>query len=291
MAMQPRVKTGELPICTMPPVPDWAPLRGTYNRLTYDIAFTSRWWSYGRVENRFRKMHLNLAPLSPRGYMRLHAGTPSVTTISRHVIPRPRDWAGHHHLTGFLFYEHEGWRPPDDLLDFISAGAKPVYIGFGSIHDDRPLETTRLIFEALQRSNQRAVLHSGWSDLGRTDLPETVYRLDYAPHSWLFPQMAAVVHHAGAGTAAAALRAGVPSVTIPHSGDQLFWARRLHQLEVGTQPLARGQLNAVELAERISRAISAPRLRVGAADLGEKIRAEDGAGRAVAAIDELLRKT
>jgi UDP:flavonoid glycosyltransferase YjiC (YdhE family) len=290
MAMQPRFKTGEMPISTMPALPDWAPLRESYNRLTYYLAYTSRWWSYGRIENRFRRKHLKLSPLSPRDYWQMHARTPSITLVSRYVIPRPQDWDEHHRLTGFLFYDDNDWRPPSDLLDFIAAGKKPVFVGFGSMHDDQPLETTCLILEALERSNQRAVLQRGWADLGQVDLPVNVYRLDYAPHSWLFPKMAAVVHHAGAGTSAAALRAGVPSVPIPHSGDQFFWARRLHQLGAGTQSLPRGQLKVVGLASRITNAIADSQLKRAAADLGDKIRTEDGIARTISAIAEVLRK-
>jgi sterol 3beta-glucosyltransferase len=291
MAMQPRFKTGETPISTMPALPDWVPFQEFYNRLSYDAAYTSRWWSYGWMENRFRRKHLNLAPLSPRDDWQLHARTPSITLISRHVMPRPQDWGEHHHLTGYLFYDDHNWRPPSDLLEFIAAGEKPVYVGFGSMHADQPLETTRLILEALQRSSQRVVLHRGWASLGQIDLPDWVYRLDYAPHTWLFPRMAAVVHHAGAGTSAAALRAGVPSVPIPHSGDQFSWARRLHRLGAGTQPLPRSKLNAVELADRILTAIADSRLRKKAAKLSDKIRAEDGAARTVSAIDEVLQTT
>jgi UDP:flavonoid glycosyltransferase YjiC (YdhE family) len=220
----------------------------------------------------------------------MHARTPSITLVSRYVIPRPQDWDEHHRLTGFLFYDDNDWRPPSDLLDFIAAGKKPVFVGFGSMHDDQPLETTCLILEALERSNQRAVLQRGWADLGQVDLPVNVYRLDYAPHSWLFPKMAAVVHHAGAGTSAAALRAGVPSVPIPHSGDQFFWARRLHQLGAGTQSLPRGQLKVVGLASRITNAIADSQLKRAAADLGDKIRTEDGIARTISAIAEVLRK-
>lgn len=147
-----------------------------------------------------------------------------------------------------------------------------------------------MILDALEYAHQRAVLYKGRANLGQFDLPDTVYLLDYAPHSWLFPRMAAVVHHAGAGTSAAALRAGVPSVPIPHSGDQPFWARRLYQIGAGTKPLRRNRLSAVDLAERIMSAIRDFQLRSQAADLAARISGEDSTGRTDSVFNDLFQK-
>lgn len=289
LANQPQIRTGALPVSTMPDLPGWAPFRGAYNWLSYDLAHYLRWFSYVRGLNSLRKTFLKLAPLSRRGYLDLLDRTPSITLVSPQVIPRPADWQNRHQITGFLYYDDDGWRPPADLGEFIRAGEPPVYVGFGSMHARHPDKTTRLILEALERAHCRAVLYEGWAGLGKVDLPATVYLLDYAPHSWLFPRMAAVVHHAGAGTSAAALRAGVPSVPIPHSGDQPFWARKLYQLGAAANPLPRGRLNALDLARLITRAVGDWQLRVRAAELAEGISREDGAGRTVAAIHDLLQ--
>lgn len=291
LAQQPGIKTRAMPIATMPALPEWAPFRGIYNLLTYRWAHSLRWFSYVRQVNSLRETHLDLAPLSLDGYLDLLDRTPSITLVSPHVVPRPPDWPARHHLTGFLFYDDEDWRPPPELEGFIQAGEAPVYAGFGSMHARHPAKTTRLILDALQHARRRAVLYKGWAGLGQSDLPDTVYLLDYAPHSWLFPRMAAVVHHAGAGTSAAALRAGVPSVPVPHSGDQLFWARRLYQIGAGARPLPRDRLSALGLAERITDAVQDSQLRSQAAELGSRISAEDGAGRTVAAINAVLQKS
>jgi sterol 3beta-glucosyltransferase len=289
LANQPQIRTGALPISTMPELPGWMPFRGTYNLLSYDLAHYLRWFFYVHQLNSLRKTHLNLAPLSPRGYLDLLDRTPSITLVSPNVVLRPADWQDHHRLTGFLFYDDD-WRPPADLEAFIQAGEAPVYVGFGSMHDHHPNKTTRLILEALEHAHRRAVIYEGWANLGNVKLPDTVYRLDYAPHSWLFPRMVAVVHHAGAGTSAAALRAGVPSVPIPHSGDQRFWARKLFQIGAGTKPLPRDRLTAVDLGERIASAVRDSQLRSRAADLAARICAEDTTGRTVSAIHDVLQK-
>lgn len=291
MALQPNIRTSAMPISTMPELPAWAPSQGIYNLLTYEAGLRLRWWSYGRAGNRLRTTRLDVPPLSAGDYVDLFERTPSVTMISPHVVPRPSDWADHHRMTGFLFYDDARWAPPVELMNFIQAGPPPVYVGFGSLHDPRPADTTRLIVDALQISGQRAVLLSGWGGLGRIELPESVYRLSYAPHGWLFPRMAAVVHHGGAGTSAAALRAGVPSIPVPHSGDQGFWGHRLRNLGAATDPLPRSRLNAESLAERITAAVATLRLRTRAAEIGSLIRKEDGLGVTVSALEDLLHHT
>jgi sterol 3beta-glucosyltransferase len=288
MALQPIIPTRQWAIPTMPEAPAWFPLEETYNGLTFRLSLRLRWWLYGRSVNSSRRTQLHLGPLSGRDYLDLVQRTPSVTLVSQHVIPRPGDWGDRHRMTGFVFHDDPEWSPPAGLVDFIQDGSPPVYVGFGSMHDSRPADTTRKIVDALGRSGQRAVLYTGWAGLGLEELPGSIYCLDYAPHGWLFPRMAAIVHHAGAGTSAAALRAGVPSVPIPHSGDQDFWARRLIQLGAGTVPLPRSRLSAGGLANRIARAVRDPELRSRAAEFRQLIRQEDGVARTISALEALL---
>ncbi len=177
------------------------------------------------------------------------------------------------HITGYWFLEEEaGWQPPQALLDFLQAGKPPIYVGFGSVGDATLAEQkTRMVLAALKQSGQRAVLVTEWNALTRVDgLP------DSAPHAWLFPRMAAVVHHGGAGTAAAGFRAGVPSVILPYGNDQFAWGLRAYELGVGVQPLSQKRLTAEKLSAAITAALQPP-LQAAASQLGEKIRAERGA--------------
>jgi sterol 3beta-glucosyltransferase len=116
--------------------------------------------------------------------------------------------------------EAPDWTPPPALQNFLQSGSPPVYIGFESMGSRNPEETADLILQAIALTGQRAILQSGWG--GKTDLPDTVFIVDSISHSWLFPRVAAVVHHGGAGTTAAGLRAGVPAIVIPFFGDQPF---------------------------------------------------------------------
>jgi sterol 3beta-glucosyltransferase len=205
---------------------------------------------------------------------------------SRHVLPRPHDWDENTHVTGYWFLDAPAeWAPPADLVAFLEAGEPPVYIGFGSMGGRNPEEAGAIALEALALSGQRGVLASGWGGLNLSTLPETVHLLSSIPHTWLFPRMAAVVHHGGAGTTAAGLGAGVPSIIVPFGGDQPFWGKRVVDLGVGPAPIPRKKLTGKGLATAIREAVTNDAMRNKANRLGAQIRAEDGIGNAVAAIE------
>lgn len=174
---------------------------------------------------------------------------------------------------------------------FLESGPPAVYVGFGSIAGSDPAATTKVVLNALELSEQRGVLATGCGGLAADTLPETVFKLESAPHDLLFPRMAAVVHHGGAGTTAAGLRAGKPSVICPFFGDQPFWGKRVHDLGVGPAPLPQKKLTADALAAAIGRAATDNGIRQKAQVLGQKLQAEDGAGVAVQVIQEKVGAT
>ena len=199
------------------------------------------------------------------------------------VLPRPADWPEHVSVTGYWFLDPPSdWQPPAELLRFLEDGSPPVSVGFGSMASDDRQATMRLVLEALEMSCQRAVLLSGWGGFGAGgDLPKHVFGAEGLPHSWLFPRMAAVVHHGGAGTTAAGLRSGVPSVLVPFLADQPSWARVVHALGAGPPAIPFQALTANRLADAIREAVTNPAMRQRAAAIAKEIRAEDGVGRAI----------
>jgi UDP:flavonoid glycosyltransferase YjiC (YdhE family) len=248
-----------------------------------------QWQLYGEQDARLRR---DVLGLPPQGWSRARATlarTPRVLGYSRHVVPHPADWPATLHTTGYWFLDAvQGWTPPLELTAFLTSGAPPICIGFGSMTTEDAQGLTRLIVAAVERAGGRAVLLGGWGRLGAAALPATIFSLDAAPHGWLFPRMAAVVHHGGAGTTAEGLRAGIPTVVVPHLGDQPFWGRRVAELGVGPKPIPKGRLTADRLVVAIRQAAADVTIRDRAQALGQQIRAEDGVALAVEQIERAL---
>lgn len=227
---------------------------------------------------------LGLPRRSRRAYQAHRAARwPILYGFSEHVVPRPRDWRPGLDITGYWWpADGQDGTPPAQLVDFIEAGPPPVYVGFGSTATAHGDELSQTISRALRSAGMRGVVHSGWARLQCAG--DDVLTIDDVPHSWLFPQTAAVVHHGGAGTAAAALRAGVPSIPVAGIVDQPFWSHRLHRLGAGTRPLQRNALTAEDLAAAITAATRLATYRQEAQHLSRMLAEEDGAATAVAII-------
>jgi sterol 3beta-glucosyltransferase len=268
------------------------PLAPLTNALSHRLAEQMLWQMSRSADARARSEVLGM-PSAPfwGPFAALRDAAPILYGYSAHALPRPADWPAAIHLTGFWFLEPPaGWQPPADLVRFLAAGPPPVYIGFGSMTSSRPEEAAAMAIEGLTRAGQRGVLYGGWGGLRPEHLPDYIYLANSVPHSWLFPRMAAVVHHGGVGTTAAGLAAGVPSVVTPFFGDQPFWGRRVHELGVGPQPIPRSRLNATNLAEAIRVATTDAPMRAKAAELGAHIGSENGVAQAVALIERYWRK-
>jgi sterol 3beta-glucosyltransferase len=247
-------------------------------------------WSVSSdITNHLRTDLLGLPAHNASSYARALHRIPAIQGFSRYVVPPAADWDDHMYTTGYWFLD-EDWQPSADLLRFLENGPAPVYLGFGSMSTRKPEETLHMAVEALQRSGQRGVFARGWSGIEASHLPDTVFMLDKAPHSWLFPRMAGVVHHGGAGTTAAGLHAVVPAFIVPHMSDQPYWARRVYELGVGVKPVERPKLTTDKLAEGIRALTTDARMKQAAAQLGEKIRQEDGVENAVQAVERILKR-
>jgi sterol 3beta-glucosyltransferase len=262
------------------------PLGRVYNRLSYLFVDQLLWLMIRPYVNKARREVLGLPPLSrERPWERLYQQHhPLLLGYSPSVLPKPPEWGDWISVTGYWFLDHPAdWQPSADLVDFLDSGPPPVYVGFGSMNNRNPEEMTELALKSLKRSGQRGILLTGWGGLSQADLPEEVFRIESVPHDWLFPRMAAVVHHGGVGTVAAGLRAGIPSIIVPYFSDQPFWGRRVAALGVGPKPIPRARLSVERLAMAIRTAVGDPAMRARAAALGQRIRSEDGVARAVEA--------
>lgn len=211
--------------------------------------------------------------------------------VSRHVASRNPRWPRHVHQTNYWFARPpKGWSPPQDLLDFLQAGERPIAVSLGvmSISGKGARESAQIVLQAIQQAGIRAIVQ-GWDQaLQGLESAGTIYYAGSLPHQWLFDQVSAVVHHGGFGTTAAVLRAGVPGIVIPHVIDQFYWGQRVFELGVGPKFIARGRLGVRNLQEAIAQALGEEQMRRKAAELGESIRAEpDGVATAVSTIEKM----
>jgi UDP:flavonoid glycosyltransferase YjiC (YdhE family) len=259
------------------------------------------WWSTDQMiwhmmqrpgVNRQRREVLGLPPLRTNARaLQDRQGMPLYYAYSPLVLPRPADWHPRIQVTGYLpTHAPAGWEPPADLVRFLEEGEPPVSFGLGSIPVANPSRLVDAYLAALDRTGRRGLLIGGWTRLGQDhDLPDHVLRIDSAPYDWLFPRLAAAVHHGGAGTTAASLRAGIPSIITPVAADQHAWGRRVADLGVGPEPIRIKKLDADRLTAAIARATTDDGLRERAAELGTRLRQEDGIGRTAELFTQYLR--
>jgi UDP:flavonoid glycosyltransferase YjiC (YdhE family) len=285
--LMPFTPTSEFPSVLTPQIPQ-TKLTKWANSLSHRFAQQMMWQMLRSADNKARTQVLEMSPApfwGPFASLQRDA-EPIIYGFSPQVIAPPADWADYIQVTGYWFLDPPAdWEPPSDLVNFLEAGPPPVYVGFGSMLSRKPEETADMVLAALARTGQRGVLSSGWGGLKKENLPGTVFMVGSIPHTWLFPRMSAVVHHGGAGTTGAGLRAGIPSILTPFFGDQPFWGQKVYELGVGPKPIPRRHLSVAYLAEAIQHALSNTTMRMNASNLGERIRAENGVARAVEFIE------
>lgn len=205
----------------------------------------------------------------------------------------PPDVALARPLTGALHLEDE--RPlPAELEAFLGAGAPPIYVGFGSMGDAHPERTSRAIIEGVRASGRRLILSSGWAALGNAAeqaklIGEDVITVGSVSHRLLFPRVAAIVHHGGAGTSGAALRAGRPQLVVPHLFDQFQWGQWVARAGVGPEPLPKRRLTSDRLAAKLGEILRDERYAARADDLSQRVRARDPAAQWVALAEDTVR--
>jgi sterol 3beta-glucosyltransferase len=231
---------------------------------------SSQWASYQWLRRRdptIGPRHLPWPDLGGR--------TPLLGAFSPTLVPPPPDWAGRCTVIGAWQLDAPTFTPPPALAHFLASDPPPIFIGLGSMMPPDPAATTAMIIAAVQRTGQRAIIQRGWSGLAAGALPPNIIAVDQLAHAWLFPQMAGIIHHGGAGTTHAALASGVPSAVLPFGADQPFWAARVARLGVGPAPLPARDLSVEALAQQI-RIMCEPAIRARAAQIGQRMRAETG---------------
>lgn len=280
------VPTAEYPNMMLPRLK----LGGWYNKLSYSFVNRLIGLSVAKHVRAWRKA--NHLPKAKR-FSLLHTadGTPIpvIHGFSNLVLPRPDDWPQTASICGYWNTEDaEDYEPSPELSAFLNAGPPPVYVGFGSMTGRDPERLARTVVEALQGAGVRGILATGWGAMKMKALPESMIAVDQVPHSWLFSRVCGVIHHGGAGTTAAALRAGKPSIVIPFFGDQPFWGYRVHTLNAGSAPIPLRKLTVDKLVAAIKAITTDQNIIDYTAALGVKLREERGVENAVVMIESLV---
>ncbi|MFF4158727.1 glycosyltransferase [Streptomyces sp. NPDC001678] len=281
--LQPTAPTGDFP----PAVTATRSLGRLGNRAMgrFALRMVDRLYEQAAADLRGR---LRLPPLSPSAMRRRQerADWPVLHGFSTALVPRPSDWRPGLRVVGTWWPHHDPAEPlPAELEDFLGAGPPPVLVGFGSMASGDGERLSGIAVRALRRAGLRGILQSGGAGLAADG--DDVLTVGDVPHAALFPRLAAVVHHAGAGTSAAALRAGVPAVTVPVTGDQPFWAGRLAALGAATAPIPFPSLTAERLADALERVVNEGSYARAAAYAARHMATEDGVEQALKAIEEL----
>lgn len=279
--MPPIVITGEFPLGDF----DFMNFPA-YNRLTYKLAHTF-FWKFVKVEtNEFRK-ELGLPGLKENLLHHIDRQKPlDLYCLSPTLIPQPKDWDDHHQITGFLTIPTNK-RPdniPADLNDWLAAGAKPIYMGFGSNGVGNTAKVVSVINDILTQTNERILFCTGWSVFD--DLPShpNLFVAKYVNHEMIFPKCKLGIFHGGAGTLAAMLRNHLPVIIVSFYTDQPTWGKIVERMSLGAHVPFK-KLTSQKLITAIAKAqVSSVKQNV--IETGDKINHEDGLANTVEAIEK-----
>ncbi|MCL1065808.1 glycosyltransferase [Shewanella olleyana] len=272
------VKTSDFPLIGLPNI------SGVINRLSYRLANLG-FKPYLKQLNILRMSLLNLPKLSDKaGVLSMNTGKAILVlhAFSKHIVTRPQDWPQTTVLTGYWpLPKQSDFEPDKTLSDFLADGKPPVYIGFGSMSGKDPAKTARLVIDAVIKAKVRAIIVTGWGGLKLAEVPSQVLVIDNVPHNWLFPQVAAVVHHGGAGTTAAGLMAGKPTLICPFFADQPFWGAQVHKQGLGPKPIKQKHLTVDNLAEGILQMVTDKQMQHQAMQVSSLLSQENGTENAI----------
>lgn len=266
------------------PARGYSPLGPSFGRLLNGVL----WSLAGSVLSKRSDPALNevvkAAGLAPWKDVMLRAASSTekdLVAVSPAVMDRDPGWPAASVMTGYWFLDEPNATVDEATRAFVER-EPPVVVGFGSMTGFDVPKTMKTIVDAARALGAPVLVQSGWAGFaGDASLPKNVHVAPFVPHDWLFPRARCVVHHGGAGTTAAAVRAGVPQCIVWHLGDQPVWARRMRALGVAPKTVRHDQLTAAWLEKSLRGVLASTEMATKAKALGERVRAEDGLGRAV----------
>jgi len=250
-----------------------------WNRLGWQFMLFFDRFHFTRLINHHRRA-MGLAPLSRAWYHIL--GSKPIVATDRHIAALPTDIPVDAVQTGYMHLSQPKRRLPE-LEDFLASGAPPLYAGFGSMPRADQERLYSLIIAAARKTGRRLVLARFWNECSETDSSGEVFYISHFPHKQLFPHVATVIHHGGAGTTATAALGGVPQILVPYVLDQFYWGHQVYRSGLGPRPIPRSRLTGQRLAKAIEEAGN-PMMTEKAKAVQGRIQGTDGARAAVRAI-------
>ncbi len=200
--------------------------------------------------NKIRKIY-GLPKLKPTDDM--ISSKLNLIPVSQYVKQRSPYWEDRHILTGYWYEEDKDYTPPSELVEFLNKGDKPIILALGamSFESDSEKDKLDMFVNAFAKTGKRAIIQGFQKTLQNYTLPDTMLACGSVPHSWLFRQGYAVIHHCGFGTASAAMIYGIPSIPVPHVLDQMGFAKQLEALRVSTKLISSRKLSESSITEAI----------------------------------------
>jgi sterol 3beta-glucosyltransferase len=285
--LNPAVPTSEFSTVVAPHIP-----RLLY-RASHKCLEKGFWLCFKKTCNILRKTEWGLAKLNTCPIDRLRKNNvPTLLGYSETIIPKPKDWSENEIVTGYWQREPETeYKPNSELVEFLNSGERrPIYIGFGSMPIGNVNDLLTMIKEALDISHERAVVFLSYNKNVQLEHDGRIFLIDSIPHNWLFPKVSATVIHGGAGTCAASIKAGKPTIVIPFMGDQFFWGEQIHKRGLGPKPIPYKSLNALKVAELIKETVLNKQMIENAKHIGEILQKENGSALAAEKIHLYLQK-
>jgi UDP:flavonoid glycosyltransferase YjiC (YdhE family) len=244
-----------------------------YNRMTWRVARLLDRFNLTRlINNHRRQLGLKLIRDAWRHILGRHVIVASDSAIAR--VP-PDIVEPVVTQTGYMHLQQPDQQLPE-LDAFLEAGPPPVYAGFGSMPRRDQIRNTAVFVAAARLSGQRAVIGKFWDEPCEFSNSQDIFFIQKYPHLKLFPKMAAVIHHGGAGTTASTAISGVPQIIVPHLLDQYYWGNQVYQSRLGPRPVRRGELTAKKLAAAIRQCLSDGQYRQKAGETAGIIKQRDG---------------
>ncbi len=282
--LQPLAPTRQFPSALLP---FRSSFLGIGNWLTHWAVTQITWLSWRREINHARHTDFGLAPahwLDPALKADSAQQPLTLNGFSEQIVPRPKDWNDKQVITGY-WRNSENQQFSDSAIQRFGESARNlIAIGFGS---PGTREYLPMLEEALRRANAQAILTipAKWHGEIRS---KNIFPIEYAPHDWLYRRVKAAVHHGGAGTTSASLHAGIPTVTLPLAIDQFFWGEQVHKIGVGTKPIPQRKLNAENLSQAITQALTDETMNARAKTVSAELNRENGIQAAVSVIRNVL---